>query len=30
MDDDLYEEDPRIVEAHSRIDDLTDYLWSIP
>ena len=30
VDDDLHEEDPRIVEAHSRIDDLTDYLWSIP
>ena len=29
VDDDLYEEDPRIVESHSRIDDLTDYLWSI-
>jgi len=30
VDDDLHEEDPRVIEAHSRIDDLTDYLWSIP
>jgi len=30
VDDDLHEEDPRVVETHSRIDDLTDYLWSIP
>jgi hypothetical protein len=29
-DDDLYCEDPRVVETHSRIGDLTDYLWSIP
>jgi hypothetical protein len=30
VDDDLHEEDPRVIEAYSRIDDLTDYLWSIP
>ena len=30
MDDDLYEEDPRVVETLSRLDDLTDYLGSIP
>ena len=30
VDDDLYEEDPRVVEALSRLDDLTDYLGSIP
>ena len=29
-DDDLYQEDPRIVEAHSRLDVLTEYLGSIP
>ena len=29
MDDDLYEEDPRVVETLSRLDDLTDYLGSI-
>ncbi len=30
VDNDLYGEDPLVVEAHSRIGDLTDYLWSIP
>ena len=30
MDDDDHEEDPRVVEVHSRIDDSTNYLWSIP
>ena len=30
VDDDPYEEDPRVDKAHSRIADLTDYLWSIP
>ena len=32
VDDDLHEEDPRVDEAHSRwrLDDLTDYLLSIP
>ena len=30
VDDDLYQEDPRIVEAHSRLDVLTEYLGSIP
>ena len=30
VDDDLYEEDPRVVETLSRVDDLTDYLGSIP
>ncbi len=29
-DDDLYQEDPRIVDAHSRLDVLTEYLGSIP
>ncbi len=29
VDDDLYEEDPRVDEAHSRLNDLTDYLWAI-
>ena len=29
-DDDLYQEDPRIVETHSRLDVLTEYLGSIP
>ncbi len=28
--DDLHETDTRVDEAHSRIVDLTDYLWSIP
>jgi len=30
VEDDLHEDDPRVIEAHSRVDDLTDYLWSIP
>jgi len=30
VDDDPYEEDPRVDKAHSRIADLTDYLWTIP
>jgi hypothetical protein len=30
VDDDLDEEDPRVVETHPRIADLTDFLWSIP
>ena len=30
VDDDPYEEDPRVDKAHSRMADLTDYLWSIP
>ena len=30
VDDDLYEEDPRVDEAHSRLADLTHFLWSIP
>jgi hypothetical protein len=30
VDDDFYQEDPRIVEAHSRLDVLTEYLGSIP
>ncbi len=28
VDDDLYDEDTRVIETHSRIGDLTDYLWS--
>jgi hypothetical protein len=30
VDDESYEENPRVDKAHSRIADLSDYLLSIP